>query len=184
MKEIQLREGELALVDDETHSYLAALGPWRLCEGFARRTGRVRGRGRRGPKALNKFNFMHHEVFRFIGIDTELIDFRDRNRLNCQLWNLRPATKAQDTRNRTKQSNNTSGYIGVYSTQGRWLASITFNGKQMHIGYYDTPEEAARARDNEAIRLHGEFASLNFFEPIVPEPFDVVLSRLRQAVAA
>lgn len=67
--------------------------------------------------------------------------------------------------NRSRQSNNTSGFIGVswFKPHGRWMARITFRGVQRFLGYYDTAEDAARARDAAAIELHGiEFARLNF----------------------
>jgi hypothetical protein len=58
------------------------------------------------------------------------------------------------------QSNNTSGYKGVYliKKRGRWLAQIVHNGKQIFLGYYESAEEAAIARETAAEVFHGEFA--------------------------
>jgi hypothetical protein len=66
--------------------------------------------------------------------------------------------------NRRRMSHNTSGYIGVAKMTYRAYINVFRNGKtqRLWIGYFDTAEEAARARDREAIRLHGEFAHLNF----------------------
>jgi len=171
MKEIPLTRGAAALVDDEMHDRLVARGRWHCTpEGYAsRRKDCIR---------------MQHDIFHLLGIPAEVIDFRDRNRLNCQLWNLRPATKQQDSFNRSRYSNNTSGYIGVSAHNRGWMAYITHNNKSQHIGMFDTPIAAARARDAVAIELFGEFAGLNFPLPIVPEPFDVALQRLRPACAA
>jgi len=46
-------------------------------------------------------------------------------------------------------SNNSSGFCGVSKNKGRgkaWAAYITVDKKQIHIGYYDTLDEAAAAR--------------------------------------
>lgn len=43
--------------------------------------------------------------------------------------------------------NNTSGYKGVYRMKnGRYRAAIYFKGKNIHLGVYDTKEDAAEAR--------------------------------------
>jgi len=44
------------------------------------------------------------------------------------------------------------------------VARISHNGKRIFLGYFDDLEEAARAYDAAAIKLHGEFATLNFPE--------------------
>lgn len=55
-----------------------------------------------------------------------------------------------------------SGYRGVYYRKGRWAAIISVAGKPVHIGTYDTREEAARAWDARARGLRGADALLNF----------------------
>lgn len=45
------------------------------------------------------------------------------------------------------RKDNKSGAIGVLRRKsGKWLASAMTEGKQRHIGYFDTKEEAASAR--------------------------------------
>jgi hypothetical protein len=58
----------------------------------------------------------------------------------------------------TLNSSNTTGYLGVspIKRNGRYLSAIRKDGKKMHIGIYDTPEEAALARELKCLELFGE----------------------------
>src|SRR6185312_2595633 len=78
--------------------------------------------------------------------------------------NLRICNNRQNSGNSPKRATNKSGFKGVrwYGRFGKWLASITLNGKQQHIGYFDELETAARAYDKAALQVFGEFAMLNF----------------------
>lgn len=94
------------------------------------------------------------------------IDHKDGDTLfNNKIENLRPCTTSQNMANQKElKSNNKSGYKGVYwrTRDRKWAAQIGKNKKIFDLGYYSSPEEAARAYDKEAIKLYGEFASLNF----------------------
>jgi len=91
------------------------------------------------------------------------VDHTDGNGLNNCRANLRSATQSQNGMNRRKQGNK-SGYKGVSraTNSNRWQARIRVNRKATHIGTFDTRIEAARAYDEAALVLHGEFARLNF----------------------
>ena len=43
------------------------------------------------------------------------------------------------------RADNTSGYRGVYPVRGRGRAATQKDGKKVHLGLYDSAEEAARA---------------------------------------
>ena len=61
-------------------------------------------------------------------------------------------------------SSNTSGYRGVTQVKrsGKWQASYRHGKKLLHLGTYDTAEDAARAYDQAVIRLKGDLATTNF----------------------
>ncbi len=73
------------------------------------------------------------------------IDHIDRNPLNSTPWNLRALTHSENIANRARQSNNTSGYVGVvwHKAAGKWMARIHHYGKGVYLGLYPTPQDAA-----------------------------------------
>lgn len=92
------------------------------------------------------------------------IDHKDRNRSNNAIDNLRPATRSQQIQNRDFTAYNTSGAVGVYQVKsGRWRARICKERKYIHLGYFDTREEASAAHDKAAVELFGEFAYVQIY---------------------
>ena len=61
-------------------------------------------------------------------------------------------------------SSNTSGYRGVTQVKGsgKWQASYRHGEKLLHLGTYDTAEDAAKAYDRAVIRIKGNRATTNF----------------------
>ncbi len=90
------------------------------------------------------------------------MDHRNRQPLDNRSANLRSATRVQQRHNIPKGCHNTSGYIGVTKHGDKWRSQITIDGVRQHIGYYDTPLEAARARDAHVRRHLNGFGVLNF----------------------
>jgi len=75
------------------------------------------------------------------------IDHIDRCRANNAWKNLRQATYKQNQENRSVRADSGSGLKGVkLLPSGRWRAQIKHNFVPIHIGVYDTPEQAAAAR--------------------------------------
>lgn len=115
--------------------------------------------GRGYPKSHKK-GFLHHVIW---GKKVQL-DHKDRDKMNARKNNLRLATAKQNMQNR-RLSNNTSGYIGVSSSETchkKWTAQIYYDGKNHRLGRFHTKEEATRAYDKKCFELRGKFAVLNF----------------------
>lgn len=90
----------------------------------------------------------------------EFIDHIDGDTLNNRRANLRIVTHSQNCMNRKVTSANTSGYKGVWNRGNRWYAGIKIQGKRIHLGSFDTAEEAYAAYCEAAQEIHGEFARL------------------------
>jgi AP2 domain-containing protein len=90
------------------------------------------------------------------------VDHKDGSGLNNQRSNLRFATAANNMQNRRKNRNTSSKYKGVTRMpNGRWHAQVHHQRKTYHIGTFDVEEDAARAYDEKAAELFGEFAHFN-----------------------
>ncbi len=93
------------------------------------------------------------------------IDHKDRNGLNNQRNNLRPATYSLNAGNQRKnQGIWTSQYKGVHwnKKSQKWQAVIHKNNKQINLGRFTDEINAAKAYDKKAKELFGEYACLNF----------------------
>lgn len=150
MKTIQLSNGGVALVDDDTHAVLSRHRWNRTVDGHARR------RSGSGGTIM-----MHREV---IGARAgEQVDHINGNPLDNRRANLRLATQQQNEANRGPRRHNKSGLRGVWLHKpGRWRACIRENGATVHLGVFLSAEAAGRAYDAAARRIHGEFARPNF----------------------
>lgn len=74
------------------------------------------------------------------------IDHIDGNPGNNRIANLRDVTASMNQQNHKRvPKKSKSGFIGVSLKRGRWMAALTFDGKQIYLGYYDKPEDAHQA---------------------------------------
>jgi hypothetical protein len=91
------------------------------------------------------------------------LDHKDLKRGNNKWKNLRLATPAQNLQNIGVSAHNTTGRKGVswHKASRRYRASIRANGKQIHLGNFDTIEEAAAAYATAAQIYFGEFVRLS-----------------------
>ncbi len=121
--------------------------------------------------------WLHRIIAERMGLDiaSAQIDHRDRTPSNNQRSNLRVATHGQNRANSGLNSDNKSGFKGVHlqrkrpPTPGRktrkdklgdrWVAQINADGKKIHLGYFDTPEEAHEVYEKAAKKHFGRFAN-------------------------
>ena len=91
--------------------------------------------------------------------DDMIVDHINHNRLDNRKENLRTCNSSQNNMNRNKTNRTTSGYTGVcYKPKiNKWQAYITVNKKPIHLGYYNTPEEANKIRKQAEIKYFGEY---------------------------
>lgn len=96
--------------------------------------------------------------------DGNRVDHIDHNTFDNRKCNMRLCTEQENNQNRRKPVTNTTGYKGVRVSTGdnRWGAVVAINDKNVRVGTYSSPEEAARMYDMLALKLHGEFACTNF----------------------
>ncbi|MHC4693336.1 MAG: AP2 domain-containing protein [Planctomycetota bacterium] len=153
-RKIPLTQGKYAIVDPEDYKELAKY-KW-----FAARKDR-RFYAVRWVKGKNVK--MHHVI---MGTEEgKVIDHINGNGLDNRNANVRFATVQQNGWNKRKQwGDYSSKYKGVSWEKKRkeWRARITLKGRLIHLGRFETEEEAARTYDAKARELFGEFAWLNF----------------------
>lgn len=89
---------------------------------------------------------------------------------NLQKGRLWPESKRKqrglDARSAERKQGSTSRYRNVIMVirEGKtlWKAGCIIDGRQIHIGYFDTEEESAKARDKFILKYIGEEVPLNF----------------------
>ena len=84
------------------------------------------------------------------------LDHINRNKLDNRIINLREATSKQNMQNVLTHKHNTSGYKGVawHNQRNRWRAYIFNDYRQIHLGLFDTKEEASAARKKAELQYH------------------------------
>lgn len=148
---IVLTRGQICVVDEEDYERLR-VHKWQAhWSPTAKTFYAVRTSYQNGKRTI----WMHKEV---MGNPSSFIDHKDRDSLNNRHSNLRPATHAQNMRNRSVFRSSKSGIKGVYRYKNGWRAQIKLDKKNIRIGDYKTPEEAQRAYQEAAELYHGEFA--------------------------
>jgi hypothetical protein len=78
----------------------------------------------------------------------DCIDHINGDPKDNRLANLRAVSRADNQKNQKRRKDNTSGVSGVSwdKSKGLWQAKINVDGRQMHLGRYETVAEAAMAK--------------------------------------
>ena len=152
-----------AIVDDDVAEELSKYRWHCNSKGYACRSVNC---GMRGGRQKNHYVRLHREVLRFAGVeipDGYHADHINRNPLDNRLANLRIVTSAQNNQNQRIRQGGSSRYKGVCWNKhaSKWVAQIKHNGTLMHLGTFANQPDAARAYDEGATRLFGEFAHTN-----------------------
>jgi hypothetical protein len=155
MKSLAVKPGLFALVDDDDFERVSQYR-WSLLPVKDRRTFYAMCK-----EGAGRGLYMHRFI---VGAPPELhVDHIDGLGLNNVRENLRLCPPHKNPWNQRLRLTNKSGFKGVsWNTRiGRWVAQIGANGKRYPLGCFDLPEDAARAYDDKAIELFGEFARTN-----------------------
>lgn len=157
---IELTQGYTTLVDAADYDWVSK-HRWRYHNG---------GRAVRWQNMNGKTQtlFLHRAVLEHHGVclDGLQTDHRNRCPLDNRRSNLRVATHSENMQNRSMHKNNSSGFTGVWWSREKkkWVAELRANGRKHYLGAFTDIDKAARAYDQAALELHGEFATLNLTE--------------------
>lgn len=145
---IPLTKGKFAVVDPDDAQSLSAFLWHATPHGYAAR------REPRRDGNRDKLIYMHRQIMR--AQPGQEVDHRNHDGLDNRRFNLRLTTHQGNLCNRKgAQRNSTTGVLGVSLTRaGKYTARLSFSGKEVHLGVYETLEEAARVASEERSRRH------------------------------
>jgi len=161
-RKIHFSDGTFTLVDAEGYPFLSEFIWSRGLHGGGKTYVYRYETAEHGSKKL-----YIHRVILAAG-PNEMVDHINGDTLDNRRANLRITTSQGNAQNRAKvrtykKKLPTSVYIGVswVKARGVYRAYIRLNGKQIHLGYFVDPVEAAKAYDRAATE-HYEVCRLNF----------------------
>lgn len=82
------------------------------------------------------------------------VDHRNGDRTDNRIENLRECSQGENGQNLAVYRSNTSGLTGVTHRAGQWRARIDVGGKQKHLGWFRTAEDASAAYLRAKAELH------------------------------
>lgn len=174
MKQIDLTQSKVALVDDEDYDKVIN-NLWYAAKDKKSYYAQRQIRTETGRKTFH----MHQVIMN----TTERVDHINGDGLDNRKQNLRLATNQQNCMNvAPKHSNKTSKYKGVFKTRsGTFEIQIKINYKSRSVGRVKDEELAAKYYDAAARYYHKEFAWCNFNEVhIDPRPLEVLKEEIKQ----
>ena len=159
-REIELTKGKIALVDEEDYPWLSQFN-WNT-----ETHGENWMAKRRKPNSKTGEALYMHRIITGAERGT-FVDHRNGKEWDNRRENLRLCTRQQNMRNIAARRSK-SGFKGVqwskWNALNPWRSGIWVDSVHIHLGCYQTAEEAARAYNIAAIEVFGEFANLNLLE--------------------
>ncbi|MCB0595156.1 MAG: Pathogenesis-related transcriptional factor and ERF protein [Lewinellaceae bacterium] len=92
-----------------------------------------------------------------------LVGAKNGNKLDCRLENL--VYRSRSVASRKRKTSSKVGYTGVYKENNRYRAVISVDRKSVHIGMFDSAEEAALAYNKKSRELYGDDGKVNIIKP-------------------
>ena len=164
MKTIPLTRGLFVKVDDEDYKKFA------IFRWHAQVYNRHKGHYRASRYDGKRFVYLYREILK--APKGKYIDHINGDTLDDRKRNLRFCTLSQNNMNQiTQKRKKASKYKGVSLNKNKykkWRAYIKINQKQIWLGNFYKEKNAALAYDKKAKELFGEFAKLNFNQPVSP----------------
>jgi hypothetical protein len=165
-RRIELTQGQYAIVDVNIAEYL---NQWNWCysRGYA-----VRSQKKQTIK-------MHTEVLLWLEIDLAegflVADHINGNSLDNRSQNLRAATPYENCVNKSFEGLSKHGLAGIAKAGNRWQAKIQIRRKFVHLGVFDTPQEAHQAYKDAVKKHRGYFSRQDHVELIHFEDIPILL---------
>lgn len=164
MKQIPLTQGKFAIVDDEDYERVAKFKWFALRQGRKQKTWAAVRNVTVGSNK-KRLEYMHRFILsapagKVVDHQKHLENFVDNRRANLRItnqlkncWNLRKTV-----------SQTSSVFKGVcwHRIASKWEAYICPHRKKIYIGLFKEEIMAAKAYDDAAKKLFGEFAQTNF----------------------
>lgn len=98
----------------------------------------------------NRVVLFHRLVF---NEPNQIIDHKNHNKLDNRKENLRLCTAQQNNMNRSHVKG-----ITYHKRDKKWQATIGYNYQHIHLGYFDTEEEAIKARKQAENLYFGQYS--------------------------
>lgn len=124
---------------------------------FETNTGYIQANTAHGNKVDGRgFIKMHRLV---TGNQMDWVDHINRNKADNRKENLRECNRSQNGMNRDLYSNNVTGVTGISKRKnnGKYQANIKEDGRSKYLGFFDTKEDAIKARLAAEAKYYGEF---------------------------
>lgn len=95
-------------------------------------------------------SYLAHRVIWILcyGYEPQIIDHNDGDKKNNRIANLQDVSCEESMKNLPRAKNNKSSVTGVHwnKATSKWAVQIKVNKRSIHLGYFNTLEEATKVR--------------------------------------